>query len=478
MSYPKKLIADLESIVGKENVSENIFDRIAYAADAQGPDIAKEKIPVAVVRPGSSAEVSKIMEYANRNILPVIVHGTGSVFKGGTHPKRSGSIILNTSRLRNFEMFEKDYFFEAEAGVTQIELEKELAKRGYLLPMNTGSKYSATIGGAVAVNTIGHMVDPAVGKIIDYVMGVEAVLPTGGIIETGTKSIRRPAGLDLTRFFVGSEGLFGVITKVRLRLLPMPKKAYVVGFFKEVEQVAHAFVRIYREKLPPPLYGELLGENTAVGAFKARGLGVPKGNMGLATTMGHTQEDADWQAGQILEIFKNEGALEAHMVTSEKEQNDLWEARDFIMNMYQRELGEPKKPRGGGFEMGVPLSRLAEFFRYIKSGPPDYPTLSQAEIMFYGHIGACGPHVIWRLPIGSPIATVAKCLRESRKLEQEMTIQWEGMGGEIGQMASRLSAWRRKYGEEAYRVALAVKKAFDPNNILNPGNLEGEGYED
>lgn len=97
MSYPKKLIADLESIVGKENVSENIFDRIAYAADAQGPDIAKEKIPVAVVRPGSSAEVSKIMEYANRNILPVIVHGTGSVFKGGTHPKRSGSIILNTS---------------------------------------------------------------------------------------------------------------------------------------------------------------------------------------------------------------------------------------------------------------------------------------------------------------------------------------------------------------------------------------------
>jgi glycolate oxidase len=465
-------------MIGRENVSGNLFDRIAYGADAQGPDIKKEKIPLAVVRPGSASETSRILEYANRKLIPVIIHGTGSVFKGGAHPKRPGSIVLNTARMKTLEIREGDYYFEAGAGVTQIDLERELAIRGYLLPMNTGSKYSATIGGAVAVNTIGHMVDAAVGKIIDYVMGVEAVLPGGAIIETGTKSIRRPAGLDLTRFFVGSEGLFGVITKVRIRLLPMPKKAYVVGFFKDVEQVAHAFMRIYKEKLPPPLYGELLGENTAVGAFKARGLGAPKGNMGLATTMGHTQKDADWQAEQILKVFLDEDAIEAHVVASEKEQNDLWEARDFILNMYQRELGEPKKARGGGFEMGVPLSRLAEFFQYIKSRPPEYPALSQAEIMFYGHIGACGPHVIWRLPVGAPLETVNQCVKESRKLEQEITVKWEGIGGEVGQMASRLSAWRRKYGEEAYRVALAIKKAFDPNNILNPGNLEGEGYED
>ncbi len=80
-----------------------------------------------------------------------------------------------------------------------------------MLPMTIGSKFSSTIGGAVSINTIGHMVDICVGKIIDYVMGVEVVLSNGEIIETGTRSIRRPAGLDQTRFFVGAEGHFGVI---------------------------------------------------------------------------------------------------------------------------------------------------------------------------------------------------------------------------------------------------------------------------
>lgn len=93
-------------------------------------------------------------------------------------------------------------------------------------------------------------------------------------------------------------------------------------------------------------------------------------------------------------------------------------------------------------------------------------------------LGVSGPHVVWKLRIGAQLEEQRACLKEARKLEQEMVVKWGGIGGEIGQTASRISAWKKKYGEQAYSVALRIKTAFDPNNILNPGNLEGEGYED
>ena len=188
--------------------------------------------------------------------------------------------------------------------------------------MNVGSKYSSTIGGAVAVNTIGHMVDICLGRIGDYVMGLEVVLPDGALIEPGTRSIRRPAGIDYTRFFVGMEGVFGIITKVRLRLLPAFKKGYVVGFFPELSNIAHTFMSAYQGKLPPPLYGEFLEKTACELPFNLRGLGKPIGHMCLVTTIGHTQEEADRRAAQMVKVFEANGAIEARIVTSPKEQED------------------------------------------------------------------------------------------------------------------------------------------------------------
>lgn len=253
MSRGKSIIAELVSILGQENVSDNIYERISYGQDSIQPDLEPDKIPIAVVKPKSVQGVSEFLQYANSNKISVYVHGAGTAFKGSPKPKRAGSILLSTQGLTTIEIYEEDMYCELGAGVNLYKLEKFLLNRGYMLPMTMGSKFSATIGGAVAVNTIGHMVDICLGKIIDYVMGVEVVLPNGEIIETGTRSIRRPAGLDYTRFFVGSEGLFGVITKIRLRLIGDFKKAYVLGFFPELTDIAHAFQRYYWQKLPPPL---------------------------------------------------------------------------------------------------------------------------------------------------------------------------------------------------------------------------------
>ena len=289
MAKENRTVADLKKIIGKEDVSGEIFDRISYGQDSAQPDLDPEKIPIAVVKPKTAQAVSAVVKYANQHKIPIYIHGAGTAFKGSPKPKRAGSILLSTHELTSIQAHEEDMYYELGAGVNNYQLEKLLNSRGYIMPMCIGSKFASTIGGAVSINTIGHMVDVCVGKLIDYVMGVEAVLPNGEIIDTGTRSIRRPAGLDMTRYFVGGEGLFGIITKLRLRVAPDPKKGYVVGFFPEMTDVAHAFQRFYREKMPPPLYGELLDKVAAEAPFEMRGLGKPKGHMALAITVSHSQ---------------------------------------------------------------------------------------------------------------------------------------------------------------------------------------------
>jgi len=472
----KQLIGDLISLVGKQNASDSIFERISYGQDAAQPDLDPEKIPLAVVKPTTTEGVSQVLKYANEKKIPVYIHGAGTAFKGSPKPKRPGSILLSTQGLTSIEPHEEDMYYELGAGVNLYELEKRFLKRGYLLPMTIGSKFSSTIGGAVAINTIGHMVDICVGKVIDYVMGVEVVLPNGDIIETGTRSIRRPAGLDYTRFFVGSEGLFGVITKIRFRVRPNPKKAYVVGFFPELTDIAHAFQRYYREKFPPPLYGELLDKVAAEAPFELRGLGKPKGHMALSITVSHSQEEANRLAEEMVRVFRAENAIEAFVATSKKEQTDYWEARDNILNILQASDGADRLVMVGSVEASVPLSRVGDAIEYLQTGH-DYPALKNARLFVYGHVGTCDLHGMWVAPVSMPAEERVQIGKEAVQLESEINLRWGCASGEIGQTASRMPFFKKRYGTAAHSMLMSVKRAIDPNNILNPGNLEGEGYE-
>jgi len=476
MGTPEQIVADLAKLIGKENVSGEIYERISYGQDAAQPDLVPENIPIAVVKPTSTQAVSEVMKYANNNKIPVYIHGAGTAFKGSPKPKRPGSILLSTHELTSIEPHEEDMYYELGAGVNIYALEKLFLSRGYLLPMCIGSKFSSTIGGAVSINTIGHMVDVCVGKIIDYVMGVEAVLPNGEIIDTGTRSIRRPAGLDMTRNFVGSEGLFGVITKLRLRVLPEPKKGYVVGFFPELTDVAHAFQKYYWSKFPPPLYGELLDKVAAKAPFELRGMGEPLGHMALAITVSHSQREADELAEEMVKIFKSENAVSAYVVHDEKERKDLWDARDNILNILQATDEKGGLVMAGGVESAVPLSHLDDVLVHLASGH-EYQALKDAGTFIYGHIGTCDLHGMWVVPVSMPPEDRARISKAAIQLESDINLKWGCASGEIGQTASRIPFFKKRYGMAAHTMLMNLKRAVDPNNILNPGNLEGEGYE-
>ena len=138
----------------------------------------------------------------------------------------------------------------------------------------------------------------------------------------------------------------------------------------------------------------------------------------------------------------------------------------FITNRLQKQEGKPRRLRAGGFEVGVPLSRLAEFFSYIKSGPPGYPALSESEVMFYGHVGASGPHVSWTVSEDTPAEKRIQSIREARRLEKEFSVKWEGIGGEVGQTASRISAWRGKIRRECLRPLIHAQSDCGPEQYF------------
>ena len=217
----KKLTRDLARIVGREHAYTDRPTSLAYAKDTMPWDVESHNMPYAVVRPENSREISGILQYANKRKIPVHTHGSGTSLVGLGRPK-TNCIVLDTGRMQKFQAFPERGYFEVEPGMHIGKLRKALAPYNALLPVFPGSELVATIGGSISVNTSAHAVDATICKPGDYVLGMEVVLASGQILHTGTESTRKPAGIEATKFLVGSEGLLCVITRIRMRLIPCP----------------------------------------------------------------------------------------------------------------------------------------------------------------------------------------------------------------------------------------------------------------
>lgn len=158
------LSSDMEAIVGKDNVSKSIYDRIIYGLDPMPWDLEENETPYVVVRPSSTQEISEIMKYANKNRIPVVPHGSGTLLHGGSRPRRK-CIILDTTRIDFFNIYRDFGFFECGPGIRILDLTVKLQKFGFFLPCHPGSRRIASMGGLVANNTNGHLVDASIGTL-------------------------------------------------------------------------------------------------------------------------------------------------------------------------------------------------------------------------------------------------------------------------------------------------------------------------
>ena len=310
------LIQRLRGIVGENHASTDLFERINYADTSLPYDIEESDLPDIVVHPQNAKEVSEVLKYANQEKIPVTTYGSGTSLIFGTKPKHRG-IMMSTRRLDFFQIKEDYQWFESGAGVTIAQIMKEVEKLGYCVPINVGSRMQATIGGAVSVNTVGHLMDYIYGKPVSNVLGLEVVLPSGEIIQTGSKTIRRATGWDLARIFVGAEGILGVITKIRMAFYPSRKRQILLLFLKSRRDRGSAFSLMFRKKLPPIMDGEFVSEKCCKVGYEAYGLDFPEGALAITQSMGRTKEEA----------LKNAKELETFLRVSERWSPLCWKIK-------------------------------------------------------------------------------------------------------------------------------------------------------
>ena len=463
----QKLGKDLAGIVGPENVFTDRPTNVIYAKDVMPYELEEHNIPYAVVRPAGSEEVSGVLKYANQKLIPVHVHGSGTSLVGLARPK-TNCIVLDTSRLTRIEVFPERSYFEAGAGAHLAKVRKELSAHKAMLPIFPGSEPVATIGGSVAVNTSAHAVDAALGKPGDYVLGLEAVLPTGEIISTGTESTRKPAGIEATKFLVGSEGLLCVITKVRMRLLPMPHFTHLVAFYRQSEDILERVMAMYKQALPPPIFFEYLDETSAKIGFEAVGLPEPAGAVAMVGMHSLSRAGSREKAQRLLNLLQEGNPLEARIVDDPKQWDRIWSSRAEAGNYVYR------KGSTFGSEVTPRVDKLIEAFKDTKEFILNLKSRSAAQFISFGHIGAPTIHGYAFWPTKDiPSAEKKAITLEVREKSEDLNIKYGGCGGEWGLTAQRVSFLQKRYAPAYFQMLLNLKKALDPHNILNRGNLEG-----
>ena len=459
---------DLKDIVGKDHVYTSLFERINYADTLLPYDVEEGDLPDIVVQPANAQEISEVLKYANEYKIPVSTYGSGTSLIFSTRPKHRG-ITLSTERLTHFEVNEDCQWFECGAAVKTGYATNELEKLDYFLPIQTQA--GSTIGGAVSINTLGHLADNIFGRPVHNVLGLEVVLPTGEIIQTGSKSLRRSAGWDLTRIFIGAEGVLGIITMVRMVLHPMMKTVDSVAIFKKTEEIGDAIGLMYKKKLPLPMDVEFVGKKGSKIGCEACGLDFPEGAMLITRSMGRTKEEALENAKQIVELFKSAGAIESFILEDEKMAEKVWWVRTNGM----RESKEKKKAGFISIEVNPALPRLSEAMAelsHITEGRKDL--IGETETFLFGHVGSDSLHCDFTFPGDWPTEKMKQVIDEIWNLEKELNIKYDGVGGDWGQLPYRVPFYREKYGEANYGIIKKMKHLFDPNNILNRGNVEGE----
>ncbi len=457
---------ELQNLFPAEALSSGYFERINNALDpyTSSDDINQDLVPYAVVWPGSTEEVSRLMKYANEKKIPVFVRGSGTSLHGASRYRHRG-IVLNVGRLTHFRLEKDNGYAEFGPGHRVLHVKQLLEKEGYFLPLVPGSIRVASIGGIISNNTSAHAVDSCMGKPRDYILGLEVVLPNGEVIETGTKSLRRCAGTDLTQYFVGGDGLLGVITGIRMQLVPMFKSAYGVAYFSDEISAAKAVQRIYMEKAPVPLFLEYLDKRVAKISFSIQNLPEPAGPLIMFHAIGQTTEEATYKINRLVDAVCMEPVLEAKRIDDIDEWHKIWLSRESAL---------PYICQGGKgvfslSEISSTVRGLADCMLDTMNMEEGMPTLSKlGKPYVMGHLGALSLHPVFIFPADWSAEEKMEGIKEAFFKESEINLKYGTCGGEWGQFARRTDFYKKRYGEHAYQLVKNVKKVFDPNNILNP----------
>ncbi len=448
-----------KKLLGEDNAYFDEAHKFAYSYDAT----RKVFKPDAVLFPKDEDEVSKILAYCNDNLLPVIPRGAGSGFTGGALAV-SGGVIISFEKHMNkiLEIDLENMVAVVQPGVINMDLQKKVEKLGLFYPPDPASQTYSTIGGNVAENA-GGMRASKYGITKDYAMALRAVLPNGEIIRAGKKTIKDVAGYNLVGILTASEGSLAVITEITLKLIAKPKlKKTAFGVFKSVNEAMNAVYKTLSSGVKPVAMEFL--DNLSIKAVEEnfhKGLPKDAGAILITDVDGDLEISLDKDLEIIEKVFKENGCFNFIIAKDEKESYDLWFSRrncsQAITCYGSLKINE---------DITVPRSKLPALLEKINEVSKKYDVL----IPCFGHTGDGNVHtnVMVNKDNEDEVKKGYAAIEEIFKI----TVDLGGtLSGEHGIGISKAPYMKLAFSDTEMKLFKAIKKAFDPNNILNPNKM-------
>lgn len=454
------IIRQAEAIVGSDYLLRGRKQTAAYLYDEVETAFRPPANPDGVVlKPDNAEQVSQLLKLANDNRIPVVVRGGGTGLAGACTPIYEGFIISMERMNRIVEIDEDNMVAVLEAGVTLMQLLEELEKYpGLSFPVHPGDE-GAQMGG-MAVTNAGGARAVRHGVMRKHILGVEAVLPDGAVLDLGGKLIKNNAGYNLTQLLLGSEGTLAVITKVLLKLYHQDKAtATIVAPFAKLDDACQAVLDVLKSG-NIPLAIEYMDKRLFVGTARMLGFEwqAQDGEADLLFMLAEKSEEQLYAAvREIQEICERHNCLETLYAGKKREQDEILLVRSQHYDFIKDDICD-------GFDMAVPVSEIPHFIRALKDLVHSYGT----ETNVLAHIADGNVHHDMLLVDGK----IPSYAGELKQRMYELCFSFGGtITGEHGVGKTRVQDLKLQKTQRELELMRGIKTVFDPNGIMNPGTI-------
>ncbi|MBC2703357.1 FAD-linked oxidase C-terminal domain-containing protein [Desulfobacula sp.] len=450
----------LKNIVGGHNIKTDPADLYIYGSDSS----VHHAMPWAIVRPETTLQVQKIMKYANDQIIPVVARGGGSGMCGQTVPIQGGIILDMKKMNRILEINLEDVYCRVEPGVVDDDLNLALKQYGVFYPPTPASSRIATIGGEIANNASGVR-SVKYGATRDAVLGMKVVMANGDLVSLGAHTRVEASGYQLHKLLVGSEGTLGIVVEATLSFVPIPEfRCMGVANFDVLKDAGEAIGSIMASGATPSML-ELMDSVAIKAVNKTMDLGLKEvAAVLIFEADGMVKEAVDYEINKMKKICEKHNGQDIHASYDPKERAKIFLGRKKLfpaLSKYDDNLASTALAD----DMAVPYSKMAEMAGKIH----EIAAKNNIIMTAYGHCGSGCMHT--------------KILMDTKRKDQwdsakkaitQVYDYVRSVGGttsaEHGIGISKAESFKIEKSD-SLNLSAGIKKAFDPNNILNPGKL-------
>ena len=454
-----ELVKELESIVGAKNITVDPEKMETYSHDEE-TDPRYQHMPEAVVFPENAEQIAEIMKLANRALVPVVARGGGTGLAAAAVPL-FGGIVVSTERMNQvLEINEEAMYMVVQPGVRTDDVQKAAKEKGLFYAGDPCSGDSCVIGGNVATNAGGNRAIKY-GTTRHQVYAIEVVTPQGKIVNLGGRLEKSTTGYSLDHLVMGSEGTLGIITEITLKLKPLPNKVIdLLAIFPTIDQAIGIVTKVIKAGITPTCV-EFMDNGTVKSVehfLKTKQPHSDVGNYIIIQVEGQSDEDLEDKSVLLDELCMQNGALEVLVADPAK----IWHARkSFLEAAREESLIQSKE------DMVVPVNQIANLMHQAAEICARYGLT--ARIASHAGDGNVHFHVL------KGALTDEKWDETLKAFQKEVYTLVYKLGGKLSGehgIGYRLRHLMEEYtNPDELDMMRAIKKALDPNLILNPGKI-------